>query len=178
MTNFQFSEQLVMRDMALKLDVNTIHECPKLLKAHISLTNQFIHAEKLIMLPYFVALLLWTGQRPNILRSTKSIASFHVKKNAPIGCFVTLRKEAFNQFFTKACLEMFPRMQPQTQTNIAKVEQNRVDFGLDSFLKCNEIQSNTDLFDFLEGCSCSISTTGKTVQHTKVLVSSFQFPVF
>jgi len=178
MSSFQFSEQLVMRDMALKLDVHTIHECPKLLTAHISLTNKFINAEKLVILPYFVALLLWTGQRPSILRSTKSVASFHVKKNSPIGCFVTLRKEVFNQFFAKACLEMFPKMQTQTKTNIAKVEQNRVDFGLDSFLKCNEIQSNTDLFDFLEGCSCSISTTGKTVHHTKVLVSGFQFPVF
>ena len=99
MTNFQFSEQLVMRDMVLKLDVNTIHECPKLLKAHISLTNQFIHAEKLVMLPYFVALLLWTGQRPNILRSTKSVASFHVKKKFPNRVFRNSPKRSFQSVF-------------------------------------------------------------------------------
>jgi len=99
MSSFQFSEQVVMRDMVLKLDVHTIHDCPKLLTAHISLTNKFINAEKIVILPYFVALLLWTGQRPNILRSTKSVASFHVKKKLPNRLFRNLTKRGFQPIF-------------------------------------------------------------------------------
>ena len=101
MNAFHFSHKLITRDLVLKLSVNTVHECPKLSKATLSLSNKFISAEKLVVLPYFLALLLWTGQRPSLLRAKKSVATFHLKKDSVFGCFVTLRKESLANFFEK-----------------------------------------------------------------------------
>ena len=111
MNAFHFSHQLITRDLVLKLSVNTVHECPKLSKATLSLSNKFISAEKLVVLPYFLALLLWTGQRPSLLRAKKSVATFHLKKDSVFGCFVTLRKESLANFFEKICLVLFPKLQ-------------------------------------------------------------------
>jgi hypothetical protein len=65
---------------------------------------------------------------------------------------------------------VFPKLQQNTPKFALVFNRTELDFGLDSFLKCTEIQPNTDLFDFFEGCSCSFVTTGKTVHHTKFLV--------
>ena len=178
MNAFHFSHQLITRDLVLKLSVNTVHDCPKLSKATLSLSNKFISAEKLVVLPYFLALLLWTGQRPSLLRAKKSVATFHLKKNSVFGCFVTLRKESLANFFEKICLVLFPKLQQNTQTHFASFQKNRVDFGLDSFLKCTEIQPNTDLFDFLEGCSCSLETTSLRSKETQIFLSGFHLPAF
>jgi large subunit ribosomal protein L5 len=178
MNAFHFSHRLVTRDLALKLLVNTVHDCPKVSKATLSLSNKFISAEKQVLLPYFLALLLWTGQRPMILRAKKSVATFQLKGNSPLGCVVTLRKESLAHFFERFCLVLLPKLQPTSPINIASFQKNRVDFGLDSFLKCPEIQANTELFDFLEGCSCNLETTASCFSKTQLLLSGFQFPVF
>lgn len=178
MNALRFSHQLVTRDLILKMPVHTIHDCPKLSKATISLSHKFMSAEKLVVLPYFVALLLWTGQRPNLVRAKKSIAPFHLKKNAPFGCFVTLRKEVLASFIEKLCFGLFPRLQQTGQTTFLSFQKNRVNFGLDSFLKCPEIQANNDLFDFLEGCSCIVQTTAPTTTQTQLYLSGFHFPIF
>ena len=91
---------------------------------------------------------------------------------------MTLRKESLANFFEKICLVLFPKLQQNTQTHFASFQKNRVDFGLDSFLKCTEIQPNTDLFDFLEGCSCSLETTALRSKETQIFLSGFHFPVF
>jgi large subunit ribosomal protein L5 len=178
MNAFNFSNKLITRDLVLKLSVNNVHECPKLLKATVSLSNKFISSDKLVVLPYFLALLLWSGQRPSLLRAKKSVATFHLKKNSPFGCFVTLRRDSLANFFEKICLILFPKLQPNTQKNCASFQENRVDFGLNSFLKCTEVEPNTDLFDFLEGCSCSLETTCLSVKQTQIFLSGFHFPVF
>lgn len=178
MNAIHFYHQLVTRDMILKTPVNTIHDCSKLSKATVSLSHKFISADKLVVLPYFVALLLWTGQRPTLVRAKKSIATFNLKKNAPFGCFVTLRKESLARFVEKLCLGIFPKLQQPVPTNFLSFQKNTVKFGLDSFLKCTEIQANNDLFDFLEGCACSLETTATTGLHAQMYLSGFHFPIF
>jgi len=173
-----FQNHLITRDLALKFAVKNAFQCPKFSKATLSLSNKFINADKLVILPYFLALLLWTGQRPWIVRAKKSVATFQLKENSPLGCSVTLRKDSLKHFLEKFCLVLLPKLQQLTETNFASFQTNRIDFGLDSFLKCAEIQPNTNLFDFLEGCSCSIETTASSVTKTQVYLSGFQFPVF
>lgn len=178
MNAIHFFHHLVTRDLILKMPVNTIHDCPKLSKATVSLSHKFISADKLVVLPYFLAVLLWTGQRPSLVRAKKSVATFNLKKNAPFGCFVTLRKEALARFMEKLSLCLFPKLQQTVPTNFLSFKKNTVNFGVDSFLKCTEVQSNNDLFDFLEGCTCSLETTATKATHAQMYLSGFHFPIF
>ena len=53
---------------------------------------------------------LITGRKPVISKSRKSIANFKLRENQPIGCRVTLRREAMYEFFDRLVAAALPRI--------------------------------------------------------------------
>ncbi len=51
-----------------------------------------------------------TGRKPAISKSRKSIANFKLRENMPIGCRVTLRREAMYEFFDRLVAATLPRI--------------------------------------------------------------------
>ena len=55
-------------------------------------------------------LALITGRKPVVNRSRKSIANFKLRENQPIGCRVTLRRDAMYEFFDRLVAAALPRI--------------------------------------------------------------------
>ncbi|MFC1631187.1 50S ribosomal protein L5 [Candidatus Omnitrophota bacterium] len=55
-------------------------------------------------------LALITGQRPTITRSKKAISNFKIRKNASVGCRVTLRGYIMYEFFDRLISAALPRI--------------------------------------------------------------------
>src|SRR5438445_11553119 len=55
-------------------------------------------------------LTLITGRKPVISKSRKSIANFKLRENQPIGCRVTLRRDAMYEFFDRLVAAALPRI--------------------------------------------------------------------
>ncbi len=55
-------------------------------------------------------LALITGRKPAISRSRHSIANFKLREGQPIGCRVTLRREAMYEFFDRLVAAALPRI--------------------------------------------------------------------
>ncbi len=55
-------------------------------------------------------LMMITGRKPAISRSRHSIASFKLRENMPIGCRVTLRRDAMYEFFDRLVATALPRI--------------------------------------------------------------------
>jgi large subunit ribosomal protein L5 len=53
---------------------------------------------------------LITGRKPVISKSRKSIANFKLRENQPIGCRVTLRRDAMYEFFDRLVATALPRI--------------------------------------------------------------------
>jgi len=51
-----------------------------------------------------------TGRKPVVDRARKSIANFKLRKGQPIGCHVTLRREAMYEFFDRLVAAALPRI--------------------------------------------------------------------
>jgi len=51
-----------------------------------------------------------TGRKPVISRSRKSVANFKLRKGQPIGCRVTLRRDAMYEFFDRLVAAALPRI--------------------------------------------------------------------
>src|SRR3954470_22920988 len=51
-----------------------------------------------------------TGRKPVISKSRKSIANFKLREGQPIGCRVTLRREAMYEFFDRLVAAALPRI--------------------------------------------------------------------
>ncbi len=55
-------------------------------------------------------LALITGRKPVISKSRNSIANFKLRENQPIGCRVTLRRDAMYEFFDRLVATALPRI--------------------------------------------------------------------
>ncbi len=55
-------------------------------------------------------LTLITGRKPVIAKARKSIANFKLRQGQPIGCHVTLRREAMYEFFDRLVAAALPRI--------------------------------------------------------------------
>jgi large subunit ribosomal protein L5 len=51
-----------------------------------------------------------TGRKPQICNSRKSIATFKLRKGQPVGCRVTLRRDAMYEFFDRLISTALPRI--------------------------------------------------------------------
>jgi large subunit ribosomal protein L5 len=51
-----------------------------------------------------------TGRKPVISKSRKSVANFKLRENQPIGCRVTLRRDAMYEFFDRLIAAALPRI--------------------------------------------------------------------
>jgi len=51
-----------------------------------------------------------TGRKPAVSKSRHSIANFKLRENQPIGCRVTLRKDAMYEFFDRLVAAALPRI--------------------------------------------------------------------
>ena len=51
-----------------------------------------------------------TGRKPVITKSRKSIANFKLRQHQPVGCYVTLRRDAMYEFFDRLVATALPRI--------------------------------------------------------------------
>lgn len=51
-----------------------------------------------------------TGRKPVVTKSRKSIANFKLRQNQPVGCYVTLRRDAMYEFFDRLVATALPRI--------------------------------------------------------------------
>ena len=92
-----------------KHNYKNVHQIPQLVKIVV---NMGISAslEKGAMDDAAKDLTLITGRKPVISKSRKAIAQFKLRENQPIGCRVTLRKDAMYEFFDRLVAAALPRI--------------------------------------------------------------------
>jgi len=116
-----------------------------------------------------------TGQKPVITKAKKSIATFKLRENLPIGCKVTLRKQRMYEFLDRLINIALPRVRDFRGVS-AKSFDGRGNYalGLKEQLVFPEI--NYDQVDATRGMDIIIVTTARTDKEAKSLLAGFQMP--
>ena len=86
-----------------------VHQVPKLEKIVVNM-GVSASLEKNAIEDAAKDLSLITGRKPAISKSRHSIANFKLRENVPIGCRVTLRKDAMYEFFDRLVATALPRI--------------------------------------------------------------------
>jgi len=86
-----------------------IHQIPKMEKIVVNM-GVSASLEKGALEDAAKDLTLITGRKPVISKSRKAIANFKLRENQPIGCRVTLRKDAMYEFFDRLVAASLPRI--------------------------------------------------------------------
>src|SRR5882672_3592372 len=92
-----------------KHNYKNVHQIPKMVKIVVNM-GVSASLEKGAIEDAAKDLSLITGRKPAISKSRHSIAQFKLREGQPIGCRVTLRRDAMYEFFDRLVATALPRI--------------------------------------------------------------------
>ena len=116
-----------------------------------------------------------TGQKPVVTRAKKSIAQFKVRQGMPIGAMVTLRGDRMYEFLDRLMNIALPRVRDFRGISGRSFDgRGNYNIGVKEQIIFPEI--DYDKVDALRGMNISITTSAKTDDECKALLTAFRFP--
>ena len=116
-----------------------------------------------------------TGQRPQVTRSTKSIAQFKLRENMPIGAHVTMRGDRMWEFCDRLLSISLPRIRDFRGLSPKQFDgHGNYTFGLTEQLVFTEIDQ--DKIDRPRGMDITVVTTAKNDEEGRALLRKLGFP--
>jgi large subunit ribosomal protein L5 len=120
-------------------------------------------------------LTLITGQKPVVTRAKKSIATFKLRENMPIGCKVTLRRQRMFEFLDRLVNIALPRVRDFRGVSGKSFDgRGNYALGLKEQLVFPEV--DYDKIDQVRGMDIVIVTTANTDAEAKALLRGFDMP--
>jgi large subunit ribosomal protein L5 len=120
-------------------------------------------------------LTLIAGQKPVITRAKKSIASFKLRENMPIGCRVTLRQDRMYDFLDKLMNMALPRVRDFRGVSAKSFDgRGNYTLGIKEHLIFPEI--NYDKIDKIKGLNITLVTTARTDEEGRTLLRLLGMP--
>jgi large subunit ribosomal protein L5 len=116
-----------------------------------------------------------TGQRPIVIRAKRSIATFKLRQNMPIGCKVTLRRQRMYEFLDRLITVALPRVRDFRGVSPRSFDgRGNYALGLKEQLVFPEI--DYDKVDSVRGMDVIVVTTAKTDAEARALLKGFDMP--
>ena len=176
MSRFQtMYHDVIVPELTKKFGYKTIMQVPRITKITLNMgVGEAVNDKK--MVDNAVAdMTKIAGQKPAVTRTRKAIANFKIRENMPIGCMVTLRGERMYDFLDRLITIAFPRVRDfRGVSGRAFDGRGNYNIGLKEQIIFPEIEY--DKIDAIRGMNISITTTAKTDEEAKALLSGFSFP--
>src|SRR5918995_1033758 len=115
------------------------------------------------------------GQRPNVRRARKSIASFKVREGMPVGASVTLRRARMWEFLDRLCSVAVPRIRDFRGLNPRSFD-GRGNYSLGIREQLNFPEIDYDSIDEVRGLDVTITTTAATDEEAFELLRALGLP--
>ena len=116
-----------------------------------------------------------TGQKPVVTKSKKSIATFKLRENVPIGVKVTLRRERMWEFLDRLMNLALPRVRDFRGTNPKAFDgAGNYTLGLKEQIVFPEIEF--DKVDSIKGMNVTLVTTARTNDEARGLLKELGMP--
>jgi large subunit ribosomal protein L5 len=118
---------------------------------------------------------LIAGQKAVITQSRKSIATFKLRENQPIGCKVTLRKARMYEFLDRLINIALPRVRDFRGLNPKSFDgRGNYTIGIKEHIIFPEI--DYDKTAEVWGMDITVCTTARTDEEARALLTAFNFP--
>ncbi|MCK5916047.1 MAG: 50S ribosomal protein L5 [Deltaproteobacteria bacterium] len=116
-----------------------------------------------------------TGRKPVITKARKSIAQFKLREGMPIGCMVTLRRDAMYEFLERLVTVTLPRVRDfKGISGKAFDGRGNYSLGFRDQLVFPEIELEN--VDKIKGMNIAVVTSAKNDEEGRELLSLFGFP--
>ncbi len=176
MSRFQ---ELYQQKIAPQLREQFGYECvmqvPRITKVTLNMGVSEAVADKKVIEHAVSDLTKIAGQKPVVTKTKKAIAGFKIREDYPSGCMVTLRGQRMYEFIDRLVSVALPRVRDfRGISGRAFDGRGNYNIGVKEQIIFPEIEY--DKIDVLRGMNISITTTAKTDEEAKALLTAFSFP--
>ncbi|MFS6937982.1 50S ribosomal protein L5 [Neisseria animaloris] len=171
----QFYNDTVVPELMKQFGYKSIMEVPRIEKITLNMGVGEAVADKKVMEHAVADLEKIAGQKPVVTVARKSIAGFKIRDNYPVGCKVTLRRDQMFEFLDRLVTIALPRVRDFRGVSGKSFDgRGNYNMGVREQIIFPEIEY--DKIDVLRGLNITITTTAKTDEEAKALLSLFKFP--
>ena len=164
MTNFEkLYNEVIKKSLVDKFGYTNSHEIPKLTKIVLNMGVGDAVTDKKKLTNAAEEMGMIAGQKPVITKARKSIATFKVREEMPIGCKVTLRRERMYEFLERLVNMALPRIR-----DFHGIQGKNFDIFP---------EINYEKVDAVRGMDIVICTSAKTDEEAKALLTGFNLPI-
>jgi large subunit ribosomal protein L5 len=172
--------QAVYRDtivpqLMAKFGFKSVMQVPRLQKITLNMGVSEAVADKKVMDNAVGDLTKIAGQKPVVTKSKKAIAAFKIRDSVPIGTMVTLRGVRMYEFLDRFVTVALPRVRDfRGISGRAFDGRGNYNVGVKEQIIFPEIEY--DKIDVIRGMNISITTSARTDDECKALLTAFKFP--
>ncbi|MCK4950554.1 MAG: 50S ribosomal protein L5 [Gammaproteobacteria bacterium] len=170
----EFYKNTVVNQLQKELGCNVM-QVPRISKITINMGVGEAIGDKKVMEHAVKDMIQIAGQKPIVCMARKSEAAFKVREGWPVGCKVTLRREKMYEFLDRLISVAIPRIRDFRGMN-AKSFDGRGNYSMGVTEQIIFPEIDYDKIDALRGMDINITTTARTNEEGRALLSAFKFP--
>jgi large subunit ribosomal protein L5 len=170
-----FYKDTVVKAMTEQFGYKSAMEVPRIEKITLNMGVGEAVADKKVMENAVDDMQRIAGQKPIVTKAKKSVAAFKIRDDYPVGCKVTLRRERMYEFLDRLVTVAIPRIRDFRGISAKSFDgRGNYNMGVKEQIIFPEIEY--DKIDALRGMNITITTTAKTDDEARALLSAFSFP--
>ena len=171
----QIYRDKIAPDLITQFGYSSIMQVPRITKITLNMGVSEAVADKKVMEHAVTDMTRIAGQKPVVTKAKKPIAGFKIREGYPIGCMVTLRGGRMYEFLDRLVTVALPRVRDfRGISGRAFDGRGNYNIGVKEQIIFPEIEY--DKVDALRGMNISITTTARSDDEAKALLTAFRFP--
>jgi large subunit ribosomal protein L5 len=171
----QTYREKIVPELMKSLGLDNPMQVPKITRITVNMGVGEAVADKKAMDGAVGDLTAITGQKPQVTKSRKSIASFKLRQGVPVGAKVTLRGNRMYEFLDRLINVAMPRIRDFRGVSARSFDgRGNYSFGVKEQIIFPEIAY--DKIDAIRGMDITITTTARDDRQGRALLESFNFP--
>jgi len=166
----------VIKELTKQFGYESSMQVPKITKITLNMGLGEAVADKKIIENAVNDISKIAGQKPVVTKARKSVANFKVREGWPIGCKVTLRRERMYEFLERLISIAIPRIRDFRGLNAKSFDgRGNYSIGIKEQIIFPEI--DFDKIDSLRGMDITITTSARTNEEARALLTLFKLPI-
>lgn len=171
----EFYNDTVIKQLIEQFNYKSSMQVPRIEKITLNMGVGEAVADKKVMENAVSDMEKISGQKPIVTNAKKSVATFKIRDGYPVGCKVTLRKDRMYTFLDRLISIAIPRERDFRGISEKSFDgRGNFNMGIKEQIIFPEIEY--DKIDVLRGMNITITTTAKTDEEAKALLTAFSFP--
>lgn len=171
----QYYKETIAPKLKERFEYKSVMQVPRITKITVNMGLGEAIGDKKVLEAATAEMAQFTGQKPVITKARKSVASFKIRDDNPIGCKVTLRREHMYEFLDRLVNIALPRVRDFRGLSSKSFDgRGNYNMGVKEQIIFPEI--DYDQVSAIRGMDIAITTTAKSDEEGKALLEEFSFP--